>query len=351
MNKLMVTLIFLILLAGLAQAQPSSPTLDQASYSLEKGWNSVAFPSDEISFEDFKQKAEDNGCNLVDSDGNYLWKQDNQDWTKGNKVDHEEAYYVFTEFECSFVMDKEISEGTEFTIKDSETDRFVLKRIPSQLEFKEIIDECGLVENNEGYRTWVQTGGSPALDIDPEWEHPYEEDSFTSTQGVYIYPETDCSISIEEESSSDDSDTDNSQESSDLQSVENTVWERWTDESNVDATTGVNEDGDLIMRRKGCGKVYYEREYDEQTDINLYLEMKSDNWKGDIGVWYNDPDKEVDQGDLNFEGREIDKLSEVDFEGNIDYRTTEDIVQVGFSAGAASCNQVDEAELTVEKLE
>lgn len=367
MERKVLSAIFLLLFAGLIHAQPSSPTLDKASYSLGEGWNSVSFPSENIDFESFRQKAEENGCNLVDSDGKYLWRQTEDTWEKENTIDHGEAYYIFTEFECSFVMDQEVSYEGEFTVEESETDRFVLKRIPSSIDFGEIIDRCGLVENDEGYTTWVQRGGSPVLDLEPNWEHPLEQNSFNPTQGVYIYPESDCSITIDEEesdsetSSSDDTESsDNDETSSDdsseeipESSSELDVPSGWSYEGEVEPERfGVNSNGVMILEAEKCGKIYYQKQFDKGEKLEFDIGFNAENWEGLAGVWHTDSDGDLVLDDQSIDRYTVQEPSDLDLSGTIEFtQGANGSVQIGLSADPAICDEVGNAELRVNRVD
>lgn len=196
-KELLITLLVLMI-SGLATAQPStpeSPNLDSLKYSLEPGWNSVTVPFTDYSFNEFRVVAENNGCNMVDSNGKYFWKQQGQDYVAANDLNPEIPYYIFIDkgTGCDFTIDDSISRMEKFEVKGSELTSYTLKRIPSWVNFEEIKSKCDLSNSENGY-SWVQEGGSEKINAEIKWTHPLSSNDHDSSQGIFIYPKKTCII-------------------------------------------------------------------------------------------------------------------------------------------------------------
>ncbi|MFT4867488.1 MAG: hypothetical protein ACI9LV_000081 [Candidatus Nanohaloarchaea archaeon] len=157
-------------------------------------------------------------------------------------------------------------------------------------------------------------------------------------------------------SDSSDSDSDGS-ESSDKEIMESSSnlgdpHGDWTYEGSVEPDRyGVNDEGKMVLEYSGCGKVYYESEYESGAAKELDVDFQAENWEGMVGVWYTDS-----SGNLDFKGRNVDS-SDLSSSGSYKQDGTIEVtqgaagpIQIGFSADISKCSNVGNAKMLVEEI-
>lgn len=169
---------------------------------------------------------------------------------------------------------------------------------------------------------------------------------------------------VESSSSETDDTSDSSSEDSDGSSTEDTSSEIGNSSSDLSAPKGwsyegvveperfgVDGSGVMVLEAEKCGKIYYEKEFEEGEQLEFDLSFVAENWEGKAGLWYTDSGGDLVLDDQSIGENTVREPSDLNREGTVEFtQGATGPVQIGFSADAAICGEVGNAELRVDRL-
>jgi hypothetical protein len=171
--------------------------------------------------------------------------------------------------------------------------------------------------------------------------------------------------SVENPSSETDETSDSSSDTSDSSDTEDTSSEIGNSSSDLSAPKGwsyegvveperfgVDGSGVMVLEAEKCGKIYYEKEFKEGEQLEFDLSFVAENWEGKAGLWYTGSGGDLVLDDQSIGETTVPEPSDLNREGTVEFtQGATGPVQIGFSADAAICDQVGNAELRVDRVD
>jgi hypothetical protein len=316
---------------------------------MDNEWQMISPPVQDISIDELRQ----NGCNLVG--GPWGWDSQEQGYFFAEEMSPERGYWIKVSDACSFTQEGPPAPPEPIQLEGGSWQLVSIPAYTSVLDFNPLVDKCSMTEGGGG--PWAASSG----------EYSYKEE-IEPQKGYFIKTGSDCQLELNTEqsdSSNDDTSDSSSSDTSDSSDTEDTSSEignsssdlsnpkGWSYEGAVEPERfGVDGSGVMVLEAEKCGKIYYEKRFEEGEKLEFDLSFVAENWEGKAGLWYTDSGGDLVLDDQSIGENTVREPSDLNREGTVEFtQGATGPVQIGFSADAAICDQVGNAELRVDRID